>query len=351
MIEIDGSQGSGGGQIIRTSLSLATITGQSIRIARIRYGRPQPGLAAQHLTAVRAAAQLCLAKVKGDALGETTLEFIPSCPPQAGKYSFDVSEARVGGSAGAVSLILQTILLPLALASGESRVILKGGTHVAWSPTFNYIEQVYLPLLRRMGVEAEVTLNAIGWYPVGGGEVELLVNGRGALKGIELVERGKLQLVRVNALVTKLPSHIAQRMSNRAEKDLQQLKMEFPHLKIQIQPQRVRGIAPGAGIFITAEYEHTLAGFSALGKKGLAAEKVAQIATSQFWQFHHKQGTVDLYLGDQLLLPAALASTPSQYQVVESTPHLRSNLATISQFDIAKVLLEEDTHIVQVEPQ
>ena len=96
MIEIDGSQGSGGGQIIRTSLSLATITGQSIRIARIRYGRPQPGLAAQHLTAVRAAAKLCLAKVKGDSLGSTTLEFLPSCPPQAGKYSFDVSEARVG---------------------------------------------------------------------------------------------------------------------------------------------------------------------------------------------------------------------------------------------------------------
>ncbi len=134
MIKIDGSWGEGGGQIVRTCLSLATITGQPVRIERIRANRPKTGLAAQHLTSIRAAATLSQAEVKGDKLGSRTLEFIPTCSPQAGEYIFDVSEAREGGSAGAVTLILQTILMPLALAKGSSKVILGGGTHVAWSP-------------------------------------------------------------------------------------------------------------------------------------------------------------------------------------------------------------------------
>lgn len=123
MIHIDGSYGEGGGQILRTSLSLAAITRQPLRIGRIRAGRQKPGLAAQHLTAVRATAAICQAKVQGDALGSMTLEFIPSSSVQAGQYTFDVTEARLGGSAGAVTLVLQTILLPLALADGASKVI------------------------------------------------------------------------------------------------------------------------------------------------------------------------------------------------------------------------------------
>ena len=154
MINIDGSWGEGGGQILRTSLSLATITGQPVRIERIRANRPKPGLAAQHLTSVQAAAKLCQAQVRGDTLGSMTLEFRPTRSPQAGQYTFDVTQAREGGSAGAVTLILPTILIPLALANGSSKVILKGGTHVAWSPPVTYIEEVYLPTLRQLGVRA-----------------------------------------------------------------------------------------------------------------------------------------------------------------------------------------------------
>jgi RNA 3'-terminal phosphate cyclase (ATP) len=281
MIYIDGSYGEGGGQVLRTSLSLATITGQPIRIERIRAGRKKPGLAAQHLTGVRAAAAICNAQVQGDELGSTNLEFTPSSSVQAGKYTFDVSDAREGRSAGAVTLVLQTILLPLALARGDSQIILRGGTHVAYSPSLSYIEQVYLPILKRMGVQAEVRLHRWGWYPQGGGEVELHVSGGSTLTSINLLERGQLQEVRGLAVVTQLPSHIPQRMASRAENLLHEA-----HLKATVRPLRERGVAPGAGIFLTAEYEDSLAGFGALGRLGLPADKVAEIACQELLNFH-----------------------------------------------------------------
>ena len=210
MLHIDGSYGEGGGQILRTSLSLAAITGEPIRIDRIRAGRQKPGLAAQHLTAVRAAAAICQAQVRGDALGSMTLEFIPGGSAEAGRYTFDVSEARQGGSAGTVTLVLQTILLPLALATGDSEVTLRGGTQVIHSPPFTFIEQVYLPMLNRMGVQAEARLRAWGWYPQGGGEVELRVSGGSQLSGLNLLERGNLRQVRGLAVVTELESRVRQ---------------------------------------------------------------------------------------------------------------------------------------------
>ncbi|NJM72301.1 MAG: RNA 3'-phosphate cyclase [Scytonema sp. RU_4_4] len=345
MIHIDGSYGEGGGQILRTSLSLAAITSHSIRIKNIRAGRSKPGLAAQHLTSIRAAAAICNAKVQGDALGSTTLEFIPGSSVQAGSYTFDVSEAREGGSAGAVTLVLQTILLPLVLAAGDSQVILKGGTHVSHSPSVNYIQQVYLPTVQRMGVQVEVKLNAWGWYPQGGGEVELFVSGGSKLGGINLVERGDLQQVRGLAVVTELPSHIPQRMASRAENVLRQAQ-----LKPAVQPLRAKGVAPGAGLFLTAEYENSLAGFGALGRLGLPAEKVADMACEELLKFHQTGAPVDEHLGDQLLLPAALASTGSEYRVTQVSQHLTTNAWVIEQFGLARVKVDEVEKRVMVEP-
>ena len=344
MINIDGSWGEGGGQILRTCLSLATITGQSVRIERIRANRPKPGLAAQHLTSVWAAAALCQAEVSGDTLGSMTLEFMPTRPPQAGQYTFDVTEARVGGSAGAVTLILQTILMPLILANGSSQVILKGGTHVAWSPSVTYIEEVYLPTLKQLGVQAEVKLNAWGWYPKGGGEVKLRVSGsQQTINGLQLLERGVLQKIHGLAVVTELPSHIPQRMANRAQNLLQQA-----HLPAQIQPLRRRGIAPGAGIFLTAEYEHSRAGFSALGSRGIPAERVAETAVRELLDFHAQAVPVDPFLGDQLLLPLALSSQTSQYRVASMSQHLMTNAWAIEQFEIANIVIDKDKHLVSI---
>ncbi|MUG96405.1 RNA 3'-terminal phosphate cyclase [Scytonema sp. UIC 10036] len=355
MIDIDGSYGEGGGQILRTSLSLSAITGHPIRINNIRAGRDKPGLAAQHLTSVRAAATICRAKVRGDAMGSMTLEFIPSSDVQVGNYTFDVSEAREGGSAGAVGMVLQTILLPLVLANGNSQVTLRGGTHVNYSPSMTYIQEVYLPMLRRMGVQVEMQINAWGWYPQGGGEVELSVSsdkpGTAALpcdrnlNGIILLKRGDLQQVRGLAVVTQLPSHIPQRMASRAENILRE-----EQLKVAVQPTHAKGVAPGAGLFLTAEYENSLAGFSSLGRIGLPAEKVAEVACEEFLKFHETGAPVDEHLGDQLLLPAALASTRSEYRVAVVSNHLTTNASIIELFGLAKVTVDEEENTVVVEP-
>jgi len=346
MIQIDGAYGEGGGQVLRTTLSLAAITGRAVRVVRIRAGRRKPGLAAQHLTAVRAAAAICQAEVRGDSLGSMTLEFVPSAPPQAGRYSFDVTQAREGGSAGSITLILQTILLPLALAQGSSQVTLRGGTHVPWSPPLTYIETVYLPLLARMGVQAQVTLRAWGWYPRGGGEAHLQVEGGTTLKALTLLERGDLRQVQGLAVVTELPSHIPQRMARRAENLLRQAG-----LKAHVRPLRQRGVGPGAGLFLTAEYEHSLAGFSALGRPGLRAERVAEMACRSLLAFHQDDAPVDPFLADQLILPAALASQTSRYRVAQVTSHLTTNAWVVQQFGLARVTVDEAARLVEVEPR
>jgi len=346
MMEIDGSYGEGGGQILRTSLSLAVITGQPIRIVGIRARRNPPGLAPQHLTAVRAAATICQAQLRGDALGSMMLEFVPGSTVQAGFYTFDVKEAQPMGSAGAITLILETVLLPLALASGDSQVTLRGGTHVSYSPSMSYIEQVYLPMLQRMGVDARVKLGAWGWYPQGGGEVQLQIRGGCQLDGIDLRARGDLQQVRGLAVVTELPAHIPQRMVNRAQNLLKEAGIRH-----SIQALREKGVAPGAGIFLTAEYKNSVAAFAGLGKLRLAAEKVADIACEQLLRFHYHGAPVDEFLGDQLLLPAAVASQSSQYWVAEVTTHLTTNATIIEQFGLARVKVDEGMVVVVPTPQ
>jgi RNA 3'-terminal phosphate cyclase (ATP) len=345
MIEIDGSYGEGGGQVLRTSLSLASITGEPIRIVGIRAGRKKPGLAAQHLTAVRAAARICNAYLHGDALGSMTLEFVPGTSVQGGTYTFDVREAQLTGSAGAIALVLQTILLPLALATSDSQVTLRGGTHVNFSPTVTYIEQVYLPMLQRMGVEAEVKLGAWGWYPQGGGEVKMRVSGGSQLCGFNLLERGDLQRVQGLAVVTELPANICQRMANRAENLLRQAG-----LKPTLQVLREKGVAPGAGIFLTAEYQNSLTGFGGFGRLRLTSERVAEIACEQLLKFHKIGAPVDEHLADQLLLPAALASQESQYRAAEVSTHLTTNAAVIEQFGLAQIRVDEGEKIVAVTP-
>lgn len=346
MIQIDGSYGEGGGQILRTAFSLAAITGQALRIERIRANRKNPGLAIQHLTGVKAIATLCQAQLEGASVGSSTLEFIPRQLPKAGRYLFDVAKTTGTGSAGAVTLILQTILMPLALAEGESTVTLKGGTWVAWSPPFPYIQQVYLPHLQQMGVQASAELQAWGWYPKGNGEIQLNVTGTSSpLKGLELLERGQVNQVHGLAVVTELPSHIPQRMVNRAESLLRQAK-----LKPRMEILRGRGIAPGTGIFLGLECDRTRAGFGALGKLGLAAEQVAELATQELLKFYHTQAPVDPFLADQLLLPLALASEPSQYRVAEITQHLTTNAWVIEQFGIAQIEIDSKQHLVTVTP-
>ena len=332
---IDGSYGEGGGQILRTSLALAALTGQPMRIERIRAGRSKPGLRPQHLTAVRAAAAVCGGGLEGDEIDSQTIVFVPGGPTRAGEYVFDVAEAARSGSAGSVGLVLQTVLVPLALAVGESRLTLRGGTHVPWAPSASYLEHVFLPTVSRMGVRAYVELVSFGFYPAGGGEIRVRIMGRGeALRPIVLIERGELQRVWGTAIAMNLPAHIPQRMATRARNVLKEVCT-----RTQVEPRRVRGAGPGAGIFLFAEYAQAIAGFSACGRKGLPSERVAEKACEDVLA-HHRTGTpVDPYLADQLVMLMALAEGTSRVMTSQVSQHLLTNVWVIRHF------LPLDAHI------
>ena len=327
-VNIDGSFGEGGGQVLRTSLALSAITGQPLHIYNIRAARSKPGLQAQHLTCARAAAAICGAELEGAAMGSQSLVFRPAHLPQAGEYVFDVTEARGSGSAGATTLILQTVLLPLALAEGESRVTIRGGTHAPFSPPFPYIHHVYLPTLWRMGVRAQVELQRYGWYPAGGGEITLKIQANGGtLRPTTLTERGDLRQVRGTAAVSNLPSHIAQRMANRAVNVLKEAGIQS-----RVEAAHVEATGPGAGIFLIAEYEHSVAGFTAYGQKGLPSERVADSACHDLIAYHRSNAATDMHLADQLVLPAALATGESRWTTCRVTQHLLTNAWVVRQF-------------------
>jgi len=339
MIEIDGSQGEGGGQVVRTALALAAATGQSVRLTRIRAGRRPPGLRAQHLTAVRAVAEICDARVDGlgqahsaeqiarlrvarDEVIGTELVFEPQ-RPRSGQYRFDV------GTAGSACLVLQTIALPLALADGASEVELTGGTHNPRSPCFEYIQFVWLEMLRRMGIELAVEAPQAGFYPKGGGKLVCRIPGGmspQAIRPLELVKRGELRRVECRSLVAELPIRIAHRQRAAAEHELAAAGLQ-PVSKIDSLP------SPGAGTvcFIGLEFAETRAAFFSLGARGKAAETVGIEAAREARQFvqHDSVAALDPYAADQLMLPLALAPAPSRYSTTRITEHALTNALVI----------------------
>ena len=335
MIKIDGASGEGGGQVVRTALTLAVLTGQPTHIHHIRANRRRPGLAPQHLTGVQAMARICRASMQGAHLRSTALIFEPQAAPQPGDYTFDVAEVAQGGSAGSISLVFQTLLLPLWVAAGPSQVILKGGTHVAWSPPFDYLTEVYLPTLARCGLHVTTQLDAWGFYPVGGGQITAHIPGHGSrLQPLTLTERGSLLRVQGRGVACELPAHIPQRMVNRAANVLREAG-----LPVEIVPSRVRGRGPGAGLFLTATYAHAVAGFSGLGARGKPAPEVADEACRPLLAHHNQGAPVDEHLADQLLLPLALAGGHSEFRTSRITQHLVTNAHIIRQFIPAQITI------------
>jgi RNA 3'-terminal phosphate cyclase (ATP) len=338
MIVIDGAHGEGGGQVLRTSLTLSMLTQTAVEIQHIRAGRPKPGLAAQHLTAVRAAQAICSASVSGDEIGSQWLRFRPGSSPRGGEYAFDVAQAREAGSAGAISLVLQTVLVPLALATNPSHLVLRGGTHVPWSPSFHYLTDIYLPALSRLGIDAKLELGQWGFYPAGGGEVKAhITGGATSLHPLTMTECGKAHRIWGTAVASNLPSHIPQRMANRARSLLSQAG-----LKADVEAQRVRSAGPGAAIFLATEDENgARAGFSAYGRKGLPAEQVAEVAVQDLLRHRQREAPVDMHLADQLICPLALAPRPSTFTTCRITEHLRTNMWVVEQFAQARFSLGE----------
>jgi RNA 3'-terminal phosphate cyclase (ATP) len=341
MLTLDGSYGEGGGQVLRTSLALSIITGQPFRIEKIRGNRRKPGLRPQHLIGVRAAAKACGAEVEGAKLNSQALAFAPRTPAQGGTYTFDVAQAAKGGSAGSVGLILQTVLLPLALAEESSQLTLRGGTHVAWSPSIDYVKRVYLPTLARIGVKAKVNIKKWGWYPIGGGEVKTAITPSGephassALSSLDLRERGTLLRVRGVSASSNLPKHIRMRQEKTM---LQVLRSNGINVRVQVVDAPAKG--QGTVVFLWAEFENAVAGFTSLGKRGKPAERVAEEACHELLAYLESDAALERHLADQLVLPMALAGTPSQFTTEAVTQHLLTNAWVVNQFLPGRVRVE-----------
>lgn len=316
MLLIDGASGEGGGQLLRTCLSLSAISGRPFRLTNIRANRARPGLRPQHLTAVLAAAAICDAEINGAELNSATLEFAPRCMPKGGIYRFDVAEVSAGGSAGSVTLVLQALLWPLMFAGRPSQLTLLGGTHVPYSPPYHYLAEVNLPAFSRLGASFSPKMNAWGWYPRGGGSISVEIKPVSQLIGASFHHQPP-ELVRGLASATNLPAHIPQRMSRRAVNLL-----AARNLKAEIQPVRDRGIGPGAGIMLWIPN----GGFSSLGRKGIPADQVAQSAVDELLSFVQSKSAVDQHLADQLLLPMALAKGRSTLTTPVLTAHTMTNV-------------------------
>lgn len=322
-IRIDGSYGEGGGQILRTALALSAITGRPLELFDIRKGRKNPGLGNQHLACVRILAEIAQAEVDGGRLGSTRLRFVPH-EIQAGEFVCDVAEAR--GSAGSVMLILQAILPVLCCAPAPSRVILRGGTHVPWSPPFQYVQWVLLPMLQRVGVDASLELIKAGWYPQGGGEVRLTVRPTQRWLPNAWNSRGPVRRVTGVSLLSNLPDAIAQRQQQAALDALRHsgVDADIACLKLPSPSQ-------GACLVLVAACEHTLAGFAALGERGKPAEQVGREAAEGLLAFLKTDAALEDHLADQLAVFLALAPGRSQYTMSRVSRHLLTNLWTIQQ--------------------
>jgi RNA 3'-phosphate cyclase len=317
MLHLDGSHGEGGGQILRTALSFSAILGVPVRVENIRSGRPKPGLRPQHLTAVQALARITRAEVTGAEIKSQALTFRPR-RPQPGHYLFDVAEKT--GSAGAVTLIAQALVPPLLQAARPSTLILRGGTHVPWSPPAHYLEYVFFPALARLGAGVAMTLERWGWYPRGGGEIRLTVPPAGTLAGADWRTPAPAAGFRGLSAASRLPEHVARRQGARLQERLGR--------DLTVDLVSAGGLDPGSLVLVWGP----LAGFDALGARGKPAERVADEAVDAYLAFRDSGAAVDPHLADQLVLYLAQARGASTFTTSEITSHLLTNLWVVEQF-------------------
>ena len=340
-VTIDGGAGEGGGQILRTSVGLAAAVwgrpgqpGRSLRIVNIRANRPKPGLQAQHLAAVRAAAAVCGGTLAGDCLGSRELHFRPH-GPRAGRYRFDV------GTAGSSCLVLQTVLPALLAADGESAVTVTGGTHNPMAPCFEYLRDVFATLAEAAGASLALVLGRPGFYPAGGGEARAIVRGLGdpaRLTGVRMLSRGELRQVEaLSAVSAGLFDDIARRQAEQVARRLEALGVRHT-----VEPARWHTASPGAVVFVRAVFSRSVAGFFALGERGLRAEKVADQAVDQLLEMLSAGGAVDPHAADQLITLLALSPEASELTTTCVTPHLLTNAQVIRQVLGREVLVEGD---------
>lgn len=318
MIEIDGSYGEGGGQILRTALSLSCITGKPFRIVDIRKGRARPGLMPQHLASVRAAQTIAGAEVEGAAPGSTAISFVPRSV-SGGEFEFHI------GTAGAVTLVLQTIIPPLICADRPSVVTLTGGTHVPFSPSVHYVAEVFAPALRLIGGDVRLTIESYGFYPRGGGRIRAEIRPARQFRALTLHSPGEVRRITGYSGVGNLPADIAARQRSAALAALEQ------GLGESFRPPGINLVdAPGPGqgtfIFLLAETPPVTAGASSLGSRGKPAETVGSEAAAELCNHLATGAALDPHLADQVVPFLALCREESSFTTSRITRHLLTNL-------------------------
>lgn len=317
MIIIDGSEGEGGGQVIRNALALSLVTGQPFTITNIRGGREKPGLMRQHLTAIEAACAIGNADCADLSVGASDMVFHPGAV-RSGDYSFAV------GTAGSTALVLQTVLVPLLFADGPSRLVLEGGTHNMMAPPFEFIDRVFLPVINRMGPKVSARLIRHGFYPRGGGRIEVDIV-PAPLQPVECVERGALRQVSAQALYAGLPSGIAWREIQTARQFLDWPEDAFSVREIAEE----RG--PGNVLLLEAAFEHATEIVTGFGKFGVSAESLAKTAAQRMAGYLRSMAFAGPYLADQLLLPFALAGGGG-FTTVKPSQHSLTAAEVIARF-------------------
>jgi RNA 3'-terminal phosphate cyclase (ATP) len=336
MIAIDGSTGEGGGQVLRTALTMSLVTGTPFRVDNIRAGRRKPGLMRQHLTAVIAAAEISDARVEGAELGSRALTFTPG-RVKSGAYVFAV------GTAGSATLVLQTVLAPLLLASGPSTLTLEGGTHNPWAPPFDFFDRVLAPLINRMGPGVTSSLTKHGFYPAGGGRFTVALRPCARLARLDVLERGEIVGRKASVMIANLPAHIAERELTTA---LRMLNWGSDAGSIDV----ITG-APGPGNIVMVETvaAHATEICTGFGEMRTTAEAVATQAATEMRRYLAAGVPVGLHLADQLMPLMALGAGGS-YRTLALTRHATTNAGIIRQFvDVDITVTTESRDVVRVE--
>jgi RNA 3'-terminal phosphate cyclase (ATP) len=349
MIEIDGSYREGGGQILRTALSLSCLFQKPFRISNIRKDRKKPGLMPQHLTCVRAAQLLSNAEVAGDYIGSTELLFSPR-EMQTGEFYFDI------GTAGSTSLVLQTLIPAIVFSnvSGNQKttITLKGGTHVPFSPSFHYLDNIFASFLRKLGIEINLSIESYGFYPQGGGKVRAEIVPVKNIKPLNITERGALLKLRGYSGVGNLPFSIAERQRNTLLEEIfssiaaltptfeEVGEGSFENFPVDIDLLNVSTPGQGTFIFVQSESEHSTAGFTSLGERRKMAEIVGEEAAKEFLAYYETGAAIDPHLADQIVLYLSMCNERSVFTTSCITEHLMTNLWAIGLFHAYKYSVE-----------
>jgi RNA 3'-terminal phosphate cyclase (ATP) len=324
LIPLDGALGEGGGQILRTALALSALTGQGFRVERIRANRPRPGLRPQHLAAVRAATMSCGAEVHGAFDGSPDLRFLPG-PPSAGDFRFDI------GTAGAVTLVLQSVIPILATAAASSRVEVTGGTHVPRSPSHHFLSRHWAEVVGRLGLGVRLRLDRAGFFPRGEGCVGAEVDPWPRPASLDLSRRGALVAVRGISGAARLRGDVARRAADAARA----LLWEQRRIEAEWDVVDLAAASPGAFLQVEAVFETGRAAFGLLGERGLRAEVLGERAARRVLKFiEDDEAVVDPWLADQLAVPLAVSGGGGRLQTSEVTSHLETVAAVLRRFGV-----------------